>query len=222
MPTDPRNALIWRPLERAGRTPVLLIRHGQTAWNAQRRFLGQSDIPLDEVGTAQAATLARWLRPLPFQALHSSPLARAWQTAEAVGEGRPHGPPIPAPGLAELNQGELEGLPGSALPERFPTFLQAWIDDPENACVPGGETLGRCRDRAVEALENIAGAYVPGPPVAVVAHKMVISTLVCTVLDLPLRHYTRIGQGNTAVNLLSRGRQGDWALHRLNETGHLD
>ena len=83
-----RNGLDWNSLSEQGAVPILLVRHGQTSWNKQRRFLGRSDIPLDQEGVAQAKAAAAVLRPIPLQALYSSPLSRAWGTAERINKSR--------------------------------------------------------------------------------------------------------------------------------------
>ena len=221
MPTPPRNVLPWQAQSARHRVPLILVRHGQTAWNLEGRFLGQSDIPLDATGLDQAARVGAWLSDLPAQAIVSSPLSRASQTADAISRAAGHPPPILDPRLAELDQGELEGHPGRTLPERWPEFFARWVSDPADARVPGGETLRECRDRGMAALSEHVATASTDTPLVVVSHKMLISTVICTILGLPLAHYRRIGQGNTAVNLLSHGADG-FALHLLNATPHLD
>ncbi len=215
-----RNRFDWSSLAEQGTIPVLLIRHGQTLWNKQRRFLGRTDIPLDAEGAQQASRAAHALASIPFAGLYSSPLARAWGTAEAMASNRDT-PIQPVPDLTELNQGELEGEHGSVLIERYPTFYAEWKNDPTHARVPGGETLAECHQRATAALHNIMAAHQPGPPVAIVSHRMTIGCLICEALDLPLRYNLMIGQRNTAINLLGY-RDGILSLHRLNDADHLD
>jgi broad specificity phosphatase PhoE len=188
-----RAARLWQ----ARTTPVLaLVRHGRTAWNASRRFVGRTDVPLDAVGRAQAITLAERL-PGPFHAVYASPLLRARDTAAAVD---------PAPrvveDLAELDQGELEGLDGATALARFPDFFAAWQADPERAPVPGGETLGALRARARRALEGIAIRHGPGQVVGVFTHQMVIASLTCDALGLPLSEWRFHRVGNAAVTAL--------------------
>lgn len=214
-----RKLLPWEALAEAGAVPILLIRHAQTAWNAERRFQGISDLPLDETGRAQAAALGRAMAGLPLSALYTSPLRRARETAASVAAGRDLDPAA-VPGLMELNQGELEGEPASALPSRYPDFLKAWIADPGAAAVPGGESLGQVQARALAGLIPLLQAAQPGPPVAVVTHQMVISSLICHSLSLPLRYYGLIRQPNTAINLLA-WRDGALALARVNVSEHL-
>ena len=220
MNTDTRNALGWERLAAEGAVPILLIRHAQTAWNVQGRFLGRSDVPLDADGAAQAQALARRLAVVPLSALYASPLGRAWETARAVVGAHPELTPEPVAALTELNQGDLEGQPGRALIERYPGFLERWRADPTDVRVPGGETLGECRDRAVAAVHDLAARHAPGPPLAIVTHKMVLATLACEAIGLPLRQHHLVGQLNTAINLYAL-HDGRLVLHRLNDAAHL-
>lgn len=215
-----RNGLDWNSLSEQGAVPILLVRHGQTSWNKQRRFLGRSDIPLDQEGVAQAKAAAAVLRPIPLQALYSSPLSRAWGTAERINKSRNLSIQR-VDDLQELHQGDLEGHPGHYLAEQYPDFLAAWQKDPTHARCPGGETLDECRIRSVRAMRTIAEQHEPGMPVGVVSHRMAIGCIICDLLGLPLRFNTMIEQRNTAINLLS-WKDGALRLHRLNEASHLD
>jgi broad specificity phosphatase PhoE len=219
MPTVPRNPLPWQILAEADAVPFLLIRHGQTAWNKERRFLGRSNVELDAEGRHQATLVGAALADVPLARVCSSPLARARGTADEICSERNLSPQI-VNGLQELDQGNLEGRQGSWAFENHPSFIQAWAKDPTDVRVPGGETMGECQVRCVSALEGILQAQHPGPPVAVVTHRMVLSCLICHALELPLRMWRLIGQRNTAINLLA-WREGKLTVHRLNDTDHL-
>jgi broad specificity phosphatase PhoE len=202
------------------RLPLLVVRHGQTAWNAERRFLGKSDVPLDPTGQAQSARLGAYLAGLPVRTVITSPLGRASETAAAICAPRGTTADV-ADDLIEMDQGTLEGRPWRVLPEEHPELLQAWIHDPTDVPMPGGESFGACRDRALGFVRRLEVDYSPaGPPLVLVTHKMVIAALICTALDLPLRMHHRIGQQNTALNVLSLG-DGRLEVHRLNATAHL-
>lgn len=159
---------------------LCLVRHGQTSWNASRRFLGRTDIGLDEVGRAQALAFARAL-PEPFAQVYASPLSRAQQTARFLGV-EVH----EAPELIELHQGDLEGLDGPQAFARYATFFQRWAADPEHVVVPGGESLGQLRDRALRGVRRIASTHRPGQVIGLFTHQMVIAALTCVALDEPL------------------------------------
>jgi broad specificity phosphatase PhoE len=177
---------------------VALIRHGQTSWNAQGRFLGHTDIGLNEEGQTQAMRLAEKLPAL--SAVYSSPLARALQTARAITE-----EPIKVPDLMELNQGELEGMLAADAIAAFPSFFRQWAIDPSNVVVPGGERLVDCLGRSLAALGRISHGHVQGERVGVVTHQLVIASVICTIEGRPLRDWRKFTVGNTAVVWL-RGR----------------
>lgn len=173
------------------------------------------DIPLNETGRQQASSLATRLGGMRRQALYSSHLSRAVETARSLGE------PVTIGDLQELNQGDWEGRPGHEVMAEFPDFFAQWVKDPSTLRVPGGETLAECQQRAVQALEGLLSEHAPGDPVVVVSHQMVIHTVVLNALGLPLRQLRKLKQGNTAVNLLGY-REGEWRVCRINDLDHLD
>ncbi len=206
--------LEWEALAQDGYTPLVLVRHGRTAANRERLFVGRMDVPLDQEGLDQAKALGRRLVDLPRQGLYASPLSRAVETARVLGE------PVQVPPLMELDQGDWEGRRGMEVVAEHPDFFAQWATDPSSLRIPGGETLGECQDRAVAALEALLQAHEPGPPLLVVSHQMVIHTVVLRALGLPLRLLPKLRQGNTAINLFGL-RGADWVVRRLNDCDHL-
>ena len=100
-------------------TTILLARHGETDWNREGRWQGWADAPLNDTGRAQARELAEQLRSTPFDAVYSSDLSRAHETAEIVAA--PHGVPVISDaGLREIDVGSWSGLTRAELQERFP------------------------------------------------------------------------------------------------------
>jgi probable phosphoglycerate mutase len=113
----------------AGVTTVLLVRHGETDWNREHRWQGWTDVPLNELGRQQAAELAARLRTVPFDAVYSSDLSRALETAEVVAA--EHGlSAIADSGLREIDVGSWSGLTKAEIQERF---AGAWPDDAETS-----------------------------------------------------------------------------------------
>lgn len=198
----PGAAERWDEVAARGEVPLLLIRHGRTAMNAERRFLGRLDVPLDEVGRQEAACVGARLRGLPRAGLYSSPLARAHQTAITLGD------PEPVDDLMELNQGQLEGLDGPTARARFPDFFDGWAQDPADVRVPGGETLSECRARAVATLSAIAARHQPGPPVIIVSHQMVLATALLHTLGQPLARFRELQLGNCSVSVMAHSAAG--------------
>jgi probable phosphoglycerate mutase len=144
-------------------TELYLIRHGETDWNRERRIQGSTDIPLNEIGRAQAETTGRLLSRRPWDAIVASPLSRARETATIIaGE---VGLPAPAtrPDLVERRYGEAEGLDWQQVEARFPGATE----------VPGRETRQQVTERVIPALLAIAAEH-PGESVLVVTHGGVI------------------------------------------------
>ena len=193
--------------------PVLLVRHGRTRHNAERRFVGRLDVPLDETGQEQAKRWAEAYADLAVQGIFSSPLLRAKQTASALGE------PTPVQGLQELDQGIFEGRLAAEVMAEQPEFFAQWRRDPSSLRIPEGETLAECQTRCFSALTQLAQDTGPGRPIVVVAHQLVLASILLKILQLPLSMVTRLHQTNTAVNLLSY--DGRWLVHRINDRSHL-
>lgn len=125
-------------------TTILLARHAETEWNRDGRWQGWADPPLNDTGRAQARTLAAQLSGVPFDAVYSSDLQRAHETAAIVAE--PHGLPVVTdPGLREIDIGSWSGLTKSEIAERFPDGDR-----------PGGETRAEHAERVLRAVERIA------------------------------------------------------------------
>lgn len=190
---------------------VILIRHGQTAWNTERRFLGRTDVPLDATGEAQAQRLGARLRGT-VDAVYASPLGRALGTARSIAE------PVLVPGLAEMDMGELEGLSGPDALARFPQVLAAWREDPSRVVLPGGETLEQVQTRAVTAFHSIVAAH-PTGRIAIVTHQLALASLLCGVVGRPLADFNTFTHRNCAFSVLTwPGR----ALLLRDEAGHLE
>ena len=223
MPAESNESATPRDLDLLATLPgvvsLLLVRHGRTAWNLERRFLGRTDVPLDDRGRREALAVGQRLARLPVAQVISSPLARASDTAQAIA--LPHGLQVqPHPELVELAQGVLEGQPSAELPLRHPAFLAAWLHDPGTARVPGGETLLECQARGVKALLEIARTGSPGRPIVVVSHQMLISSVLCHALGRPLRDFGAVGHANAAFSLLVLEGERLVATH-LQERAHL-
>jgi broad specificity phosphatase PhoE len=216
---DAAIGAVERLAARPGVVSLILVRHGQTAWNRERRFLGRTDVPLDARGRSEALAVGQRLAGLPVDRVVSSPLARAADTARAIAA--PHGLPVLADdGLVELAQGVLEGQLGEELPRRHPAFLAAWLADPGSARVPGGETLAECQERGLRALRQVAAEGRPGRATVVVSHQMLISAVLCHALGRTLHHFREVGHKNAAFSIL-RLEADHLVVEHLHEHAHL-
>lgn len=149
-------------------TTLLLIRHGETAWNAEHRIQGHLDIPLSQAGVRQAARLADRLARECIDAVYSSELVRAWLTAVPLAER--FGLTVAAePRIRERSFGIFEGLTLDEIAQRHPGDFQRWRARDPAWAMEGGETGESLIDRVMEALYEI-GAHHAGGTVAVVTH----------------------------------------------------
>ena len=168
---------------------VLLARHGETDWNAERRFQGHADRPLNARGRAQAEALAERLASAPLAAVYASDLARARETAQIVA--RRHGlPVVTRPDLKEVDVGSWSGLTTDEARTRHPEAFSRWRDEGQ----PGwadGETYEEMRARARRAVLEI-GAEHAGETVIVVAHGGTIRALLATALGLDVHEYRHV------------------------------
>ncbi len=203
-------------------TTILLIRHGETAWNAERRLQGHIDIALNAEGERQAALLAAALAPERIDHIVSSDLARARQTAEAIARGR--GMQVGAdPALRERCYGGFEGLLYSEIAARFPIEFAAWqARDVDGVLPPGanrGESFRQFFDRVRGAVLEHAAAR-PGKTLALVAHGGVLECAYRAALGLSLETPRDFKVLNASVNRFEV-EAGELRLVSWGEVGHL-
>lgn len=195
------------------------LRHGETAWNAEGRLCGRTDVPLSDVGRHQAQLLALRVEALPTEALYSSPLSRALETACLVGQALGREPVVDGR-LAELNYGAWEGRTFDEIKRTEPAVYRAWDEDPGELAPPEGETGVHLIERATPFLEDVAQRHRSGN-VVVVCHKTVCRLLACHIMGVPLAEYRRrIPMENAALNIFE-AVEGKWRMVSLNDTSHL-
>ncbi len=170
-------------MERPAR--LLVIRHGESTWNARGIWQGQADPPLSARGESEAMAAAGKLAGIPFETIVSSDLSRASRTAAIVAEQLGIGDVVLDAGFREIDVGEWSGLTRSEIELRWPGMRAAWSEN-QLASAPGGEPLSAFTDRVVEALRRAARKAADGP-VLVIGHNKVISTLERFVGIQPLR-----------------------------------
>jgi len=211
-----------------GTTTILLIRHGETAWNAERRLQGHLDIALNTEGERQAAALGAALAGEHIDLVISSDLARARQTAEAVARAR--GAPEAAASsvlldreLRERCYGGFEGLLYSEIAARFPLEFAAWQARNVDAVLPPGknqgETFRSFFDRTTTAILGHAARH-PGQILALVAHGGVLECAYRAALGLPLETPRDFKVHNASINRFVV-EQGKLTLISWGEIGHL-
>lgn len=199
---------------------LLLARHGETRWNAEGRYQGQMDIPLSDIGIAQAKQLGERLRGVEIKRAVASPLARAALTAQLALEEHRAAQLSFDPDLQEIAHGEWEGLLASEIRERDPERLRAWREAPESVQMPGGESLQQVLDRAWPALVRAAEGLGEEDTLLVVAHDAVNRVLLCRILGLPLSRLWSFRQAPTTINLLEGPDVDHLEVVRLNDCNH--
>ncbi len=197
---------------------LVLVRHGETDWNRRGIAQGQADVPLNATGREQARAVAERLADRGLDALYSSDLARAHETAAVIAaacdlEHRTE------PDLREIDVGEWSGLTPAQIREGYPDVMDALArgEDPPRG---GGETLAELRERAVRAARRIAARHA-GESVTFVAHGGILKVLVGHLMRMGNEHMVRLSlRGNTGVSLFER-QDGYLRLILLNDTSHL-
>ncbi len=181
-------------------TRVIAIRHGETDWNASARLQGQTDIPLNARGQDQAQRLAAALRGEPLSAIYSSDLARAAQTADAVGAVL--GLPVAQDqGLRERAFGIFEGLTPTEVGLQWPEQNRRWRQRDADFGPQGGEVLREFHARCVDTVTRLAGEHL-GQSIAIVAHGGVLDCLYRAALRIDLDAPRTWTIGNATINRL--------------------
>ena len=208
-------------MDDASTTTVILVRHGQTAWNLEDRFRGRANIPLDETGMVQAEAAAHYiLAHWSPKAVYCSPLLRARQTAEKIAQPlhlheRVH------PGLLDIDYGAWEGFtPDDLRDQGWGKALEAWYTQPHDAPIPGGEMLQAVRLRAMGALGEIVERH-RGDTVIVVAHTVVNRLILLGILGLGNERFWHLGQDTCAINVLEFDGEF-YRLLKMNDNSYLE
>ncbi len=175
-------------------TNFTLVRHGQTDWNVARRYQGQQDIPLNAEGIKQARNLAILLKDETFDAIYSSDLQRAMQTAVILQESR-QGKVIADTRLQEIGFGEWEGTCLDDMREAFATRFALSQKDPAVPIAPGGESVFAVSLRTREFGDEISQQF-PDGNVLVVTHGLALATLVCHAENKPIIEAYHLVPGN--------------------------
>lgn len=199
----------------------ILVRHGESVWNSERRIQGSRDPELSPRGRRQTDLLVSHLRahlPSRVAAIVTSPLRRAAQTAGQISAAYQI-PVIPEPDLREMSLGKWEGMTVAEIRATYPGSYERWLEDPLAFPAPGGEDLRSFERRVVGALERARDAH-PGADLILVSHGGVIKALLCFALGLDVRYLFRLKQDNTAVNRIQLDGQVRRVL-LLNDTCHL-
>ncbi len=198
---------------------IFLIRHGQTLWNKEERYLGDEDIELTPEGIQQAKLAAKYLSEVNLSNIYSSPLKRAIDTAAFINDGRKM-KVIVRENLKEANFGEWEGIRYNRMAEEFRSDYTRWLKDPYNNSPTGGESFKMVQERAVKEIDNIIKENEDNSKVVVVTHGGVIASLLVYWLKIPVSRWWTIiqRQGSISIVIIDRGFP---YISTINYTGYL-
>ena len=198
-------------------TEIIIARHGQTEWNVGEVFRGRIDIGLDETGLKQAELLAEYLSNKKIEAIYSSPLKRALETAEAIASYHNLEVEI-ASGLIDFDFGKWQGLFLQEVKDKFPELYAEWVMSPHLVKIPGGESLDAVTERAMSVLEEVIDRY--EGTVVLVAHRVVNKVLICALLGLNNSHFWNIKQDTCGISTFAY-ENGQFILTEHNNTSYL-
>ncbi|HSJ55691.1 MAG TPA: histidine phosphatase family protein [Anaerolineae bacterium] len=201
---------------------LLLIRHGESVANAEKRMQGQFDSPLSDEGRAQARALGRRLRAEGWEidAIYASDLSRASETAEILGQMLDL-PVCLDPRLREYDAGVLNGLTWDEIDARYPDLWREMRASPVWVPIPGEEGPGVFVDRLAALVADVRAHHHDGQSIALVGHGASLGALISHLLGIDTRSKPQpFRLGNASLSLLEFTPRGV-RVSRLNDTSHL-
>lgn len=202
---------------------ILLVRHGETEWNRQKRFQGQIDVPLNNNGHAQARRVSEFLAKVKIDKAFSSPMLRPKDTALEILSKHPQIKLELFDELKEISHGLWEGKFEHEIEAEFAGQLAIWQSQPERVQMPEGENLQQVWDRVAIVWQKIVESVPAGETALVVAHDAVNKALLCLLFDLTPEQFWVFKQGNGGVSVIDypQGAKGKPILQSCNITTHL-
>lgn len=201
-------------------TKIILVRHCRSMGNMENRFQGWTDSEISDVGRQQLERLAQRFQDEKIDVAYSSPLKRAFQTAEAATRFS-HIPIQTLEGLKEVHAGEIENMTLQEISQGFPAVSKAWNETPHLCEFPGGETMAEFFERISRTFEEIVEANV-GKTVLVVTHGCALVNLCAYIRSGSVRS---VGEeevfDNTSVTVVEIEEDGTKKLILRNDVSHL-
>ena len=200
-------------------TTLILVRHGQTEWNRVERFRGRFDIPLNDTGIRQAQAAAqRITRDFQPAAVFSSPLARAYRTAEEIASCAGLTVQIEE-GLLDIHYGSWQGLTTEEARVKWPDQIDNWLRSPSHVSIPDGESLLGIRRRVQKTIQRLNQRF-PDQTIVAVGHVVIIRILLLWALGMHTDRLWDLGPDPCAINIMEFSN-GHARLLCMNDTCHL-
>ncbi|GAA2099966.1 histidine phosphatase family protein [Microlunatus panaciterrae] len=201
---------------------IIVWRHGRTEWNASGLFQGQADVPLDELGRHQAASVARTLARKKPVAIVASDLIRARETAAPLAERTGLEVSLDKR-LREIHVGSWEGLTPEQVAKIDPELAARYRRGEDVRRSPTGETVEEVASRVAEALEEFGGSAPEGSTVIAVMHGLAARVGVCRLVGFPPETWTRLGGlHNCGWISVERHSGGYWRIEEYNVQGAVE
>lgn len=184
-----------------------LVRHGQTLWNKEFKYQGQSDVPLTDEGRYQAKLLSESLEGERIDTVYASDLERTIETAEIIA--KPHGLKVAlAPDMREINFGIWEGYTYEEIIAQWPEEFEKWKEDPFRISPPDGETFLELCTRVSKFLKITARKH-PEENVLIVSHAGPIRAVLLTLLNLKYEFFWKFKISNTSLTIIEYDGEKD-------------
>jgi broad specificity phosphatase PhoE len=196
---------------------VILIRPGETTWNKMGRWQGIVQVPLDDHGRAQATRLAHFIRNIGIEALYSSDLRRARDTAEIISEKLGFDPHYEQR-LRERNMGQWQGLTLREIMDWYPDEYDRLLQEPHTYQIPGGESRRQVASRVSACFEDIVGRG--GDVVGIISHTTSIKTLLADLV--PECEPYDMSFSNMSVTTIKYINNDHWEITQLDDITHLE
>lgn len=198
-------------------TVVYLIRHGESELNREGMFRGTVDAPLNERGRLQAEAVGRALLKADLDAVLSSPLARALDTAHAVA--LPHRLEVRTEkAFTNINLGVWQGRLKNEVAREYPREWELWTSAPERLLIQGGESVGEVRERAWNRLSRLVEGEFRGKTIAVVTHRTVIKGILAAVVGLERSYFWKFYLDPASYSVVRHSDEIGYHLYQLNVT----
>ncbi|MCB9501307.1 MAG: histidine phosphatase family protein [Deferribacteres bacterium] len=205
-------------MDKSIKTQVLIIRHGQTEWNAVDRFQGHLDTNLSELGKKQAEAVAKRVKDFPITAIYSSDLKRARQTAQPIANKFNLSVQLDKD-LRERHMGIFQGLTFAEIKEKHPDDYQKFMTWDPDYIIPQGESSRQKYDRSIACFTAIADRH-PGEQILIVSHGGTIDALFRHALGLTLSQPRKYKNFNASINRFYRTKDS-WMLATWGEVSHM-
>jgi phosphoserine phosphatase len=198
-------------------TTIILVRHGDTDWNVEEIFRGRADIELNETGIKQARLLAKHFESVPIEAVYSSPLKRAWETAKIIAGFRNIDITL-CQELIDFDYGEWQGLSHRTVKEKHETLYAEWLQNPHLVKMSRGESLDDVGRRALSVVNQVIINH--QGVVVLVSHRVVHKVIICALLGLDNSHFWNIRLDTCGITTFVCERNR-YVLTRHNDTSFL-